>query len=73
MIGAIVLTLRDRGLSRRQDISRQIARTAADTMEMVDAPIGAGVATLGIRRPKVSEPQTPQIELEHHDHPHGDH
>ena len=56
MIGAIVLTLRDRSeastsASRRQDISRQIARLPAETMALVRAPLGAGVATLGIRRP----------------------
>jgi NADH-quinone oxidoreductase subunit J len=73
MIGAIVLTLRDRGLSRRQNISRQIARTPANTMEMVDVPIGAGVATLGIRRPVVAEPEIPQIEAPHHDHAHEEH
>jgi NADH-quinone oxidoreductase subunit J len=61
MIGAIVLTLRDRGevpvgASRRQDISRQVARAAADTMVLVRAPIGAGVRTLGVRRPIEAEP-----------------
>ena len=56
MIGAIVLTLRDRGLTHRQNIGRQIARTAADTLVMMDARSGAGVKELGILRPKVREP-----------------
>jgi NADH-quinone oxidoreductase subunit J len=51
MIGAIVLTLRDRKRSKHQDIARQIARTPADTMIMMDLPIGVGVKALGIRRP----------------------
>ena len=56
MIGAIVLTLRDRGeapaaMSRRQNISRQIARTPQQTLAMVRAPLGAGIGTLGILRP----------------------
>jgi NADH-quinone oxidoreductase subunit J len=63
MIGAIVLTLRDRTgregkLSRRQSIARQIARTPADTLVMMDVSIGAGVAQLGIQR-KLPEPALP--------------
>ncbi len=52
MIGAIVLTLRDRSRSRRQIISRQIARTPADTLELLDVPSRAGVAAADILRPK---------------------
>ena len=55
MIGAIVLTLRDRGLTRKQNISVQVNRTAADTLVMVDARSGAGIGELGIYRPKVTE------------------
>jgi NADH-quinone oxidoreductase subunit J len=76
MIGAIVLTLRDRRPdSRRQDIARQIARTPANTLEMVDMPVGGGVSLTDIRRPRpVAAPA-----LEHHhghdddEHGHGGH
>ncbi len=44
MIGAIVLTLRDKGTgaraSRHQDIARQVARNAAETMVMLDVATG---------------------------------
>jgi NADH-quinone oxidoreductase subunit J len=42
MIGAIVLTLRHRPGVRRQSISRQNARTAAEAMALVDAKPGEG-------------------------------
>ena len=42
MIGAIVLTLRYRPGVRRQSISRQNARTAADAMALVDVKPGEG-------------------------------
>jgi NADH-quinone oxidoreductase subunit J len=42
MIGAIVLTLRHRPGVRRQKISRQNARTAAMSVEMVDVQPGQG-------------------------------
>ena len=57
MIGAIVLTLRDRTRSRHQNIARQIARTPADTLELLDVPSRAGVATLGIYRPRPDAPE----------------
>lgn len=44
MIGAIVLTLVERTPPRRQDISRQHARSVAGTLTMVKAELGAGVA-----------------------------
>ena len=44
MIGAIVLTLRHRVGTRRQVISEQLARTRAETVEVVKVPVGAGVA-----------------------------
>ncbi len=53
MIGAIVLTLRDRKTSRHQVIADQNARAPADTLLMVDAGLGAGIKTLGIYRPLV--------------------
>src|ERR1700746_3668732 len=42
MIGAIVLTLRHRADVRRQSISAQLARTRAETVEVVRVPIGTG-------------------------------
>ena len=42
MIGAIVLTLRRRADVRRQSISAQLARTRAQTIEVVRVPIGSG-------------------------------
>jgi len=63
MIGAIVLTLRDRTRSRRQVIAAQLARRPADTLDVVRVPLRAGVKELGIRRPKPSEPAAPG----HHD------
>jgi len=43
MIGAIVLTLRARGGVRRQVIAKQIARTRAETIEVVKVPTGHGI------------------------------
>jgi NADH-quinone oxidoreductase subunit J len=56
MIGAIVLTLRDRKAARRQNIARQEARTPAMTMSLVDVPLGVGVSTAGVRRQDVEGP-----------------
>ena len=42
MIGAIVLTLRRRADVRRQSISAQLARTRAQSVEVVRVPIGSG-------------------------------
>src|SRR4051794_25624646 len=41
MIGAIVLTLRDRRTSRHQVIRTQIGRTVAETLEIMSIPLGA--------------------------------
>jgi NADH-quinone oxidoreductase subunit J len=57
MIGAIVLTLRDRRTSRKQDIATQVARAPRETLELMDVPARAGIAQLGILRPKVVEPE----------------
>jgi NADH-quinone oxidoreductase subunit J len=59
MIGAIVLTLRDRKTSRHQNIRRQTERTSADTLEVLTVGLGAGIKELGIYRPKpeVEEPK----------------
>jgi NADH-quinone oxidoreductase subunit J len=42
MIGAIVLTLRHRADVRRQSISAQLARTRAQSVEVVKVPLGTG-------------------------------
>jgi NADH-quinone oxidoreductase subunit J len=42
MVGAIVLTLRHRADVRRQSISAQLARTRAQSVEVVRVPIGGG-------------------------------
>jgi NADH-quinone oxidoreductase subunit J len=73
MIGAIVLTLRDRQASRHQDIARQIARLPADTLEMVDVRSGAGMTEVGIRRPKVSVSLPADDARETAGHEHGGH
>jgi len=44
MIGAIVLTLRQRVGVRRQSISQQLARTRAETIAVVNVPLGSGAA-----------------------------
>jgi NADH-quinone oxidoreductase subunit J len=75
MIGAIVLTLRDRDpasatASRHQNIARQIARRKEDTLEMMEVPTGG--RTLPYIKPKTPEP----AEAAHghgHGHGHDDH
>jgi NADH-quinone oxidoreductase subunit J len=52
MIGAIVLTLRDRKTSRHQVIRVQTERSGAETLELVEMGLGIGVKTVGIFRPK---------------------
>ena len=42
MVGAIVLTLRHRADVRRQSISAQLARTRAQSVEVVRVPVGSG-------------------------------
>jgi NADH-quinone oxidoreductase subunit J len=42
MIGAIVLTLRHRADVRRQSIAAQLARTRAQSVEVVKVPVGSG-------------------------------
>jgi len=55
MIGAIVLTLRDRRTSRHQLVRVQTERTVAETLELVQVSIGAGVRDVGVFRPKIAE------------------
>jgi NADH-quinone oxidoreductase subunit J len=43
MIGAIVLTLRQREGVRRQKIAAQVSRTRAETLEVKDVPTGSGI------------------------------
>jgi NADH-quinone oxidoreductase subunit J len=69
MIGAIVLTLRDRTTSLHQDVNVQHARTRAETIVMVRAGLGAGVREMGIKRPIAEEPKA----LEHADAGPGGH
>jgi NADH-quinone oxidoreductase subunit J len=65
MIGAIVLTLRDRKSSRHQDIRRQTERTVVETLQMMSVSVGAGTTQSGgYLRPK--EPDAEPIE-EHAD------
>ena len=71
MIGAIVLTLRDRKTSRHQNIRMQTSRTAAETLELVDVRIGAGVKELGIYRPKPPEPAPEPAHADAGQHGHG--
>jgi NADH-quinone oxidoreductase subunit J len=72
MIGAIVLTLRDRKTSRHQNISRQTERTVVETLTMMSVSVGAGTTQSGgYLRPK--PPETEPVE-EHADaggHGHG--
>jgi NADH-quinone oxidoreductase subunit J len=47
MIGAIVLTLRERPVGKRQDISRQHARQPSDTLELMTLELGQGTTGNG--------------------------
>jgi NADH-quinone oxidoreductase subunit J len=70
MIGAIVLTLRDRKTSRHQNIRVQTGRTVAETLEVVSISLGAGTTRSGgFLRPKVEEAE-PVPEPVHDDHGH---
>jgi NADH-quinone oxidoreductase subunit J len=71
MIGAIVLTLRERKTSRHQIIRVQTERTVRETLELVEVAIGVGVRETGIYRPKVAEDTSDPEEVpvgEHHGH-----
>jgi NADH-quinone oxidoreductase subunit J len=70
MIGAIVLTHRQREGTLRQNITAQQTRAVADTLEITNPRSGAGIAELGIYRPKPAP--SPEHEDEHADaHGHG--
>ncbi len=65
MIGAIVLTLRGKPTSKRQDVAKQIAR--AGSVQLRQPPVGAGLGEIGIERPPVEAPPQPK-QVEHHGH-----
>jgi NADH-quinone oxidoreductase subunit J len=69
MIGAIVLTLREKQTSRHQSIAAQVARTPADTLEMVEIASGKGVTEF--LRPKAPEPEPEHEHASGHGHGHG--
>jgi NADH-quinone oxidoreductase subunit J len=68
MIGAIVLTLRGKPATRRQDIGAQVARSGS--VNLRTPPLGAGLGAIGIERPPVEAPPEPK-KLEHADDGHG--
>ena len=70
MIGAIVLTLRGKPTSKRQDIAAQVARAGSVNLRQVKS--GAGLAEIGIERPPVEAPPAPK-QVEHHGHGGGHH
>ena len=67
MIGAIVLTHRERTTSKKQNIARQNARTVADTLTMMPVAFGAGTNVTGILRPH-PEPALALTADEPHEH-----
>jgi NADH-quinone oxidoreductase subunit J len=68
MIGAIVLTLRERPGTRRQDIAAQIARMSTETVVLRQVPSGAGLKEIGILRPPAPDEKKALPEPEHHGH-----
>ena len=73
MIGAIVLTLRERKTSRHQNIATQTSRTVAETLDSVHLALGAGTTESGgFLRPRVKNPE-PEPEAAGEDHGHGHH
>jgi NADH-quinone oxidoreductase subunit J len=72
MIGAIVLTLRDRKSSRHQNIRRQTERTVVETLEMMSVSIGAGTTQSGgYLRPKEPEAEPVEEHVDAGGHGHG--
>jgi NADH-quinone oxidoreductase subunit J len=67
MIGAIVLTLRDRPGTKRQDVGAQVARAGSVSVRQV--PQRTGLREIGIERPPAAEEAKPK-QVEHH---HGGH
>jgi NADH-quinone oxidoreductase subunit J len=67
MMGAIVLTLRDRKSSRHQNIHAQTSRTVAETLDVVTLSLGAGTTESGgFLRPREPEPEPVEEHHEHH-------
>jgi NADH-quinone oxidoreductase subunit J len=67
MMGAIVLTLRDRKTSRHQNIRAQTGRTVAETLDVVTLSLGAGTTQSGgFLRPREPEPEPVEEHHEHH-------
>jgi NADH-quinone oxidoreductase subunit J len=72
MIGAIVLTLRDRKTSRHQNIEHQTARTVVETLTMMSVSIGAGTTQSGgYLRPKEPDPEPLEEHANGGGHGHG--
>jgi NADH-quinone oxidoreductase subunit J len=72
MIGAIVLTLRDRKTSRHQNIRTQTERTVAETLQLLPFALGAGTtASGGYLRRKEPEPEPIEEEADAGGHGHG--
>jgi len=65
MIGAIVLTLRERPGTLRQDIGAQVNRAGSVSLRSV--PLGTGLKDIGIERPPSPEEAAPK-QVEHHGH-----
>ncbi len=57
MVGAIVLTHRDRQKSKRQNITIQQERRVAETLQVISVRSRAGVKELGIYRPASVSPE----------------
>lgn len=73
MIGAIVLTHRQRPGTRRQNITAQQTRLVADTLEVMQVRSGAGIAELGILRPKPAPAEAEPEPADHAHHADGGH
>ena len=72
MIGAIVLTLRDRKTSRHQDIDNQTDRKTVETLEMMSVSLGAGTTESGgFLHPKAPEPEPVEEHADAGGHGHG--
>jgi NADH-quinone oxidoreductase subunit J len=72
MIGAIVLTLRDRKTSRHQNITRQNERAVVETLQMMTVSIGAGTTQSGgYLRPKPPEAEPVEEHADGGGHGHG--
>ena len=65
MIGAIVLTHRDRAGTLRQNIGAQVNRSGSVSLRSV--PTGVGLKEIGIERPPSPEEAAPK-QVEHHGH-----